>query len=255
MKTLIVLPSYNERENIGRLIDAILALDPQYFVCVVDDSSPDGTHEFLSKEIKIRENWSSRVHLIVRKKKDGRGGAVRDGFKWGFAGPQNFEAFVEMDCDFSHEPQAIATGIHLLEEGADLSLGVRYPHGTIIDWPVSRRVFSWGANQLARTLMERAITDYTNGFRFYTRPMVSLLLQYPQKNKGYIYLSETLALFMREGSKISLFPITFKNRKRGVSNTNFKEIRGALSGIFKISWNYRFGQGPRKSRPKVLLTR
>jgi dolichol-phosphate mannosyltransferase len=242
MKTCIVLPSYNEKDNILLLIEDILKRDPQYFVCVVDDSSPDGTTEILATAFRERTEWGGRTQLIVRSKKDGRGGAIRDGFAWGYNSNQNFEAFVEMDCDFSHEPQAIATGLKLLEEGADVSLGVRYPDGIIIDWPITRRAFSFFANTLARTLMEGKITDYTNGFRFYKRSIVSLLLSQPQAHRGYIYLSETLSLLLKSGCSIALFPTIFKNRNRGVSNTTLKEIKSALTGIIDISWKYRFGK-------------
>jgi dolichol-phosphate mannosyltransferase len=240
MKTLVVLPSYNERDNIVELVDAIVGTYPEASVCVVDDSSPDGTAEHLRSALASRPAWSGRFHLIVRKKKDGRGGAVRDGFAWGIAEDRGFEAFVEMDCDFSHEPQAIATGLSMLGQ-SDVVIGARYPDGTIIGWPASRRVFSFFANTLARLLIDPSVADYTNGFRFYSVRAVRLLMEFQQHHKGYIYLSESLSHLLKGGLSVSAFPIRFKNRERGVSNTSLAEIRSALTGILQIAWQHRLG--------------
>jgi dolichol-phosphate mannosyltransferase len=235
MNTLVVLPSFNERDNICNLIGALLDINRSLRVCVVDDSSPDGTSNLVRQTIDGSEMWRERVHLITRSKKDGRGGAVRDGFAWGLKNDPEIRCFVEMDCDFSHEPSAIARGVALLENGADVALGCRYPDGTIIGWPWSRRVFSFFANSLAKALIDRRIPDYTNGFRFYTRRAVELMASFPQTYKGYIYLSESLSHLLKANMKIECFPTVFKNRVRGVSNTSLKEIVNALSGIFVIA--------------------
>src|SRR5437867_4368379 len=124
MATLVVLPSYNERLNIVELTDAILDVDPAIDVCIVDDSSPDGTAACVREAAESRPRWRERVHLIVRDKKDGRGGAVREGFAWGMT-RQRYGAFVEMDCDFSHEPAAVAQGLALLDQGYDVVIGSR----------------------------------------------------------------------------------------------------------------------------------
>ena len=240
MKTLIVLPSYNERANILELIEAVLGVDPEFEVVVVDDSSPDGTGACVRAAQTERSGWSQRVALIERAKKDGRGGAVRDGLAYGKK-LGRFEAFVEMDCDFSHEPSALSQGLALLEAGNDVVIGARYPAGTIIGWPASRRAFSFLANLLARALIDRDVADYTNGYRFYRARAVEILLEHEQRHKGYIYLSETLALFLKHQLRITAFPIVFRNRERGVSNTSLKEVRAALRGIFEIAWQYRLG--------------
>ncbi len=164
MKTLIVLPSYNEAENIVRLVEALCEGHPDRHVCVVDDSSPDGTARIVEEAIASRPGWRDRVSLVVRTEKSGRGGAVREGFRRN--ADAGYEAFVEMDCDFSHAPEAVDEGLSLLAEGYDVVIGARYPNGTIIGWPLSRRVFSFCANTLARTLIDWSIADYTNGFRF-----------------------------------------------------------------------------------------
>ncbi len=236
---LVVLPSYNEKENIVALMESILNLGQDYSVCVVDDSSPDQTSEIVRSAI-TEKKWEDRTHLIVRSKKDGRGGAVRTGFDWGYASDKNFEIFIEMDCDFSHRPEAIPTGVHLLENGADVALGSRYPNGKIEGWPVKRHVLSFFANSLARTLIDFKICDYTNGFRFYSRRAVEELLKHTQKNRGYIYLSESLSQLLKANMKVASFPIHFRNRERGVSNTSLAEVKSAFVGIFGIAWHHRF---------------
>jgi dolichol-phosphate mannosyltransferase len=242
MKTLIVIPSYNESQNVRAMVETILALDPQYFVCIVDDSSPDQTSEIVRTEIRQQREWQRRVHLIQRQKKDGRGGAVRDGFLWGLETGEGFEAFVEMDCDFSHDPKAIAQGLQLLGGGWDVAIGARYPDGVIAGWPVGRRIFSFFANTLARVLIEWSVPDYTNGFRFYTPKAVRLLSVSQQQYKGYIYLSESLSQLLRAGLHVRHFPIHFVNRQRGVSNTNLQEISASLKAIFVIAWQHHFAK-------------
>ena len=239
MGTLIVLPSYNESLNILPLIQALLSLGPETGVCVVDDSSPDGTGQLVKGAVRDRPGWAQRVHLITRATKDGRGGAVRAGIEWGRS-QRRFDAYVEMDCDFSHEPGAVPTGLRLLAAGNDVVIGARYPDGTIVGWPRSRRIFSFLANGLARLLISWPIPDYTNGFRFYSTRAVDVLLAHAQRHKGYIYLSETLSVLLKAGLKVSTFPIRFQNRERGVSNTNLAEVGSALKGIFSIAWAHRF---------------
>jgi dolichol-phosphate mannosyltransferase len=238
-KSLVVLPSYNEALNIVQVTQAILAANPQATVCVVDDSSPDGTAELVRSAISDTPSWRERVHLIVRAKKDGRGGAVRDGFSWGLSQLEAFDAFVEMDCDFSHEPSAIAEGLALLTAGNEVVIGARYPNGKIIGWPLRRRAFSFAANLLARSLLSWSVADFTNGFRFYSPRAVQALIARPQQHKGYIYLSESLSYLLRDGFRVASFPITFKNRDRGVSNTTPREILHALRGIVLIGISHR----------------
>lgn len=239
MRALVVLPSFNESQNIVHLVGALLDANNEYAICVVDDSSPDGTSECMAKAIEGTSGWQQRVHLITRNKKDGRGGAVRDGFAWGLAQDPPFKAFAEMDCDFSHEPGAVPHGFDLVSQGCDVVIGARYPDGTIIGWPRRRRVFSFLANELARRLIDPSIDDYTNGFRFYSSRAVRVLVEQPQRYKGYIYLSESLAYLLRREMRVASFPIVFQNRERGESNTGLREIGSALRGIFAIAWDYR----------------
>jgi len=238
MRALVVLPSYNERENILPLIQDVLEGDPERCVCVVDDNSPDETYRLVEQTLASRAGWAGRVHLIVRSKKDGRGGAVREGLRWGRQANVPFDAFVEMDCDYSHEPEAIHDGLGLLRSGYDVVIGARYPDGVISGWPMSRRVFSRLANAVARALIDRSVRDYTNGFRFYSPRAVETLLRHRQEHTGYVYLSESLSHLLRAGFRIGAFPIRFRNRERGASNTDLREIGAALAGIVQIAWDH-----------------
>jgi dolichol-phosphate mannosyltransferase len=238
MTTLVVFPSYNERLNIVELTDAILDVDPAIDVCIVDDSSPDGTAAAVREAAAARPRWSERVHLIVRDKKDGRGGAVRAGFDWGMARGR-YEAFVEMDCDFSHDPKVLPQGLALLGQGHDVVIGSRYPNGTVLNTPFSRRLLSRLSNVLARALIDRTIDDYTTGYRFYRPDIVRELLALEQKHRGYIYLSETISHVLRAGHKVGSFPICYRNRERGASNTTPGEVWSSLRGIFSIAVDHR----------------
>ena len=241
MKTLIVLPSYNEKENINDLIKAILSISKFFFVVVVDDNSPDGTYESIQEANKNMPNFNSeRVHLIKRFVKDGRGGAVWDGIRWGLSSPHNFECYVEMDCDFSHNPNEIQNGLDLIAAGYDLALGSRYPDGKIINWPLKRRIFSRFANILCRLLISLKFHDYTNGYRFYNKKAATYLSKSRTMFKGYINLSETIAKLLKHNFSIASFPIIFENRKFGKSNTDLKEMLGSFFAIFQIAARYWF---------------
>lgn len=238
MKTLVVLPSYNESGNITQLMEAILKTSKEISICVVDDNSPDGTSKLVNNFV-TSHNDKHRMHLITREKKDGRGGAVRDGFLWGLEQEPGFSNFIEMDCDFSHDPKYLQEGITLLTQ-ADFVIGARYPAGKIVGWPVTRKVLSACSNFLTRALISWKFHDYTNGYRFYSREAASYLCQQPQRFKGYIYLSESLAHLIKKGFKGATFPIIFVNRKVGASNTTFKEVFNSLLAIFQIAWSFRF---------------
>ncbi|MGE4233932.1 MAG: polyprenol monophosphomannose synthase [Bacteriovoracia bacterium] len=240
-KTLIVIPTYNESENIGLLSQRLVDLYPEVDILVVDDNSPDGTAEV------VRKLNNEKVHLLVRTEgKSGRGGAVRAGFSWGMQ--KGYERFVEMDSDFSHRPEDLKKGLQLLtiqssSQNPILILGSRYTADSkIIGWPKSRRVFSAFSNKLAQTLIGRAASDFTNGFRIYNKKAIEIVLKTPQRHKGYIYLSEVLCELVRNKCEVYEFPITFENRTRGVSNTSLKEIKDSFRGIFMIALDHRLKQ-------------
>jgi dolichol-phosphate mannosyltransferase len=236
----VILPSYNESDNIINLVNTIITQSLEVSVYIVDDNSPDGTSTLVADQISSNVNWCHRVFLITRKKKDGRGGAVNEGLRCAFKSPNNYSVFIEMDCDYSHDPNEISKGLEIINSGADIVVGARYPKGVIVGWPLSRRVFSFFANRMARLLINRKVTDYTNGFRFYNRRSVQTLLGHEPRHKGYIYLSESMSHLLNAQLDIRSFPITFVNRVRGDSNVDLTEIFSALTGIFKISYRHHF---------------
>ena len=240
MKTLVVLPSYNENQNINNLIDTILRQSLDNNVVVIDDNSPDNTIEIINQFID-KKDYKNRVHLIKRKNKLGRGSAVLEGLRWGYNNLHDLELFIEMDCDFSHSPDEIVKGKELIKN-FDFVIGARYPSGKIINWPIKRRVFSFFANQLIRFLIDRKVSDYTNGFRFYSKKTINYLLKNNIRSSGHICLSEIAAILLKANFSTTSFPIIFNNRVRGESSVNFKEILKSLISIMRISWQYRFGK-------------
>ena len=235
----VCLPSFNESENKINLINKIIEINNNITICVVDDNSPDNTHVLVKDNFKNSKN----VYLIKRDKKDGRGGAVWEGFNLLYSINKDIDIFIEMDCDFSHSIEDMIKGIEIFSNSeCDVLLGSRYPNGTIINWPLKRRVFSYFSNLLIRFLINKSIYDYTNGFRFYNQRALKIILENKPLNKGFIYLSETLCFFLIQKIRIKSFPITFKNRIRGKSNTNFLEIYNALKGIIKIHKNFKNGK-------------
>lgn len=233
----ICLPSFNESKNIVNLINNILKINNEIDICVVDDNSPDNTFVLLQNKFRNKEN----IHLIKREKKNGRGSAVWEGFNFLKNSGRKIEMFIEMDCDFSHSVNDLFKGIKILSNNidCDVLLGSRYPDGVIINWPLKRRIFSFSSNLLIRFLISKSIHDYTNGFRFYNNKAIDLILKNKPMNKGFIYLTETLANFLSNDFKIMSFPIIFENRIRGESNTNLKEIYNSLKGLFLISIKFK----------------
>jgi dolichol-phosphate mannosyltransferase len=232
MQALIVIPTYNESENICNL-------NSNFSVLVVDDNSPDNTFGILNSFIEDNtQKFENRLSVVKRNEKNGRGGAVWHGFLIGLK--DNFDVFIEMDADFSHDPKYLQDGIELIKHGADVVIGARYPNGKIIDWPFKRRLFSWLANFLCRSLISFKIYDYTNGYRFYNRGFVANYASRDFLFYGYINLSETISLAIKNKLAIKSFPITFINRKIGASNTNFSELVSSFFAIFILSWKFWF---------------
>lgn len=226
----VVIPAYNEEKNIAELVERI-SLNLQkgghaYAICVVDDSPNDATE-------KIMERFS--VRYIHRKVRDGRGSAVIEGLKALLDYP--CDTFVEMDADFSHNPSELTALIEKKEKGGlDILIASRYlPESRIENWPVSRRLFSRAANMLAKFLLRVPVSDYTNGYRVYSRRAVEMIVKECGKiGKGFIPLSEILVQTYYRGLSVGEMPTVFVNRLRGESSLNAKEITNAFFGIWKI---------------------
>ncbi|MBI5375535.1 MAG: polyprenol monophosphomannose synthase [Candidatus Schekmanbacteria bacterium] len=231
-KTLVVIPTYNERENIAKLTEQLLEISSDISILIVDDDSPDGTGKIADELTSA----STRIKAIHRKGKGGRGSACVEGFKYALA--NDFDYVFEMDADFSHNPQEIPLFFDKIKS-YDMVIGSRYLKGSkIVDWTLARRVFSKIANFYARTILGIPISDYTNGYRIYKKKVISNLDFEKITSKGYIVLSEMAYQVYRKGFRIGEVPTLFVNRKRGQSNLSFQEIYTAFTGVLKVKFRY-----------------
>jgi dolichol-phosphate mannosyltransferase len=231
---LTIIPTFNEATNIADLVRRLLALDPPTDVLVVDDGSPDGTADCVA----AIQRESSRVHLIRRAGKGGRGSAVLEGFRFGLQ--RTYDLFIEMDADFSHRPEEIAT-LLFASRNADMVVASRYLAGSAIhDWGWKRKFFSALANRFARLMLGIPISDYTNGFRCYRRSAVEDLDMDHIDAKGYVVLSEVAMQLHCQGKRMTEVPTIFVNRRRGISNLSLHEVREAFLSVIRIRRRYRF---------------
>lgn len=225
-----VLPTRNEAENIGRLVAALR--ERAYAVIVVDDDSSDATRAI----VRAAAASDPLVRLIERPGKMGRGSAIRDGFADGLATWPEAVAFVEMDADYSHDPDDIARLADAQRQrGADAVVACRYMEGGgVSGWPLRRRVWSAFSNVIIRLLLWLPVPDATNGFRLYTRETARFLVGFGARETGYITLSESIDAIRRAGGLIVGIPSHFKNRTEGASKTGPAEALNALRGVLRI---------------------
>jgi len=228
MERLIIVPTYNERDNIGTLIDQLLALPFGLEVLVVDDDSPDGTGELVAE----RQQADPRIHLIRRAGKLGLGSAYVAGFRYALANGAQY--VFEMDADFSHDPVAIE-GFLTAVENADLVLGSRYLHGvTVVNWPLSRLILSYSANVYTRIITGLPVRDATGGFKCFRRRALEAINLDQVRSDGYAFQIEMSYKCWRKGFKIVEIPITFVDRRAGVSKMNNKIVWEAAWMVWRL---------------------
>jgi dolichol-phosphate mannosyltransferase len=209
----VVLPTYNERENVERIANAILASLPEASLLIVDDSSPDGTGE-LADTIAARE---ARVSVLHRPAKQGLGVAYRDAFRWVLERP-DARAVVQMDADFSHDPADLPRLLAPLMGNADLVLGTRYMRGgSTVGWPWYRRLISRGGTLFARTVLLLPYRDLTGGFKAWRRELLESIRLRETSGSGYGFQVETTWWAHRRGASIVQVPIVFRERTAGAS--------------------------------------
>ena len=234
METLVIVPTYNERENIDGLLDRILALPHGLEVLVVDDNSPDGTAE----RVRERRAGDPRVHLLERPRKMGLGSAYRDGFR--YALERGAEFVFEMDADFSHDPDAIG---QFLEQARDhdLVLGSRYLRGnvTVVNWPLPRLILSYTANVYARWVTGLPVNDCTGGYKCFRRRALESIRLDRVRSDGYAFQIEMTYKCWKRGMRIVEIPILFVDRRAGVSKMSRRIIWEALWMV----WRLRFSGG------------
>jgi len=230
MKAIVIVPTYNEADNIESLIEKILSVDNSLNVLVVDDNSPDGTAEIVKK---ITEK-DVRVHLIQRAGKLGLGTAYIEGFKYALA--NGFEAIFEMDADFSHNPEDIPRFLEALKD-ADLVIGSRYLTGVnVVNWPLRRLVLSYFANLYTRIITGMPVRDATGGYKCFRAEALKQIDLNKVKTNGYGFQIEMNFRFWAKGFRIKEIPIIFIDRRNGVSKMNKKIIFEAVFLVWKLKF-------------------
>jgi dolichol-phosphate mannosyltransferase len=230
-RALVIVPTYNEKDNIPRLIPAILLQDPSLEVLVVDDGSPDGTGAVVD-EIAAA---NPRVHVLHRSGKLGLGTAYVAGFKWAL--DRGYALVFEMDSDFSHSPDRLPGFLEAIEN-ADLVIGSRYQDGrvNVVNWPMSRLLLSYFANIYARVVTGLRIFDTTAGFRCYRRELLASIDFSHVRSNGYAFQIEMTFRAWRKGFRIVEIPIVFVDRLEGSSKMSKKIVREAVWMVWRLRW-------------------
>jgi dolichol-phosphate mannosyltransferase len=230
-RALVVIPTYNERGNIERIIAAVLAQDARLEVLVVDDGSPDGTGEIVDSIA----GSNPKVHAIHRAGKLGLGTAYLAGFKWALE--QNYDFVFEMDADFSHDPVHLPQFLEAIRN-ADLVLGSRYRKGkvTVVNWPMSRLMLSYAANLYARVVTGLPLDDCTGGFKCFRRYVLEAIDLDSVRSNGYAFQIEMSFRAWQNGYRIVEIPIVFVDRTEGESKMSKKIIREAVWMVWRLRW-------------------
>jgi dolichol-phosphate mannosyltransferase len=232
MKTLVVIPTYNEAENLAGLVERILALTPPGDILVVDDGSPDGTGQLADS---LAQTHRGRLTAMHRSGKRGLGSAYIAGFRWGL--DHAYEALCQIDADGSHDPEDLPRLWEAVRLGADLAIGSRrVAGGRIVGWNWWRHLMSWGAMTLSRMLLRLQTCDVTAGFRCYRAATARLLLDRQPAAGGYAFQEESLFLVERSGAQISEIPVTFRDRERGASKLGRADIKEFFRVLWRLLW-------------------
>ncbi len=237
MEKIVIIPTYNERENIVLIVHAVFNLQQGYHVLVIDDGSPDGTAEVV-KQLMIQ--FPNQLFLEERKGKLGLGTAYIHGFKWCLE--RNYQFIFEMDADFSHDPNDLERLYHACKlEGADLAVGSRYiKGGKTENWPLDRQLYSRGGALYTKLLTWMPVQDPTAGFVCYKREVLEAINFDMISFVGYAFQIEMKFAAWKLGFKIKEVPITFRDRKVGVSKMNKGIIKEGVLGVISIQWQSLF---------------
>ena len=230
-RALVIVPTFNERANIGRLIESVLAQDDRIDMLVVDDGSPDGTGAVV-EEIGAS---NSRIHLLSRPKKMGLGTAYVAGFRWALE--RDYAYVLEMDADFSHDPAHLPQFLGAIEN-ADLVLGSRYQEGrvTVVNWPINRLIISYLANMYARAITGLHVWDATGGFKCFRRSVLEAIDLDHVRSNGYAFQIEMTFRAVRKHFKIAEIPIVFVDRTEGTSKMSKHIVREAVWMVWRLRW-------------------
>jgi dolichol-phosphate mannosyltransferase len=239
-RKIVIIPTYNEKENIEAIARKVFSLPGDFQVLVIDDGSPDGTAGIVKG---LQADFPERLHLLERSGKQGLGTAYLTGFRWSL--DHGYDYVFEMDADFSHNPDdLLRLYAACAEQGADLAVGSRYCHGvSVVDWPMSRIIMSYYASAYVRTILNMKVYDTTAGFVCYTRRVLETIDLDAVQMKGYGFQIEMKYSAYRLGFRIQEVPIIFTNRQLGTSKMSSGIFGEAFWGVIKL----RF----RKIKPRV----
>ena len=229
--SVVIIPTYNEKENIEKMVRKVFSLSEPFHILVVDDGSPDGTAAIVKT---LMAEFPERLHILERQSKDGLGRAYKAGFNWALG--QGYDYIFEMDADFSHNPDDL---LRLLaackEEGADVAIGSRYCSGIMVkDWPLGRILISYGASFYVRSILWMKVYDSTAGFVCYRSKVLKTIDLDKVRMKGYGFQIEMKYNAWRLGFKIQEVPITFTDRKEGVSKMSGSIFGEAFRGVIAL---------------------
>ena len=230
-RTLVIVPTYNEKDNIARLIPAVLSQNASIDILVVDDGSPDGTGAIVDSVAASEP----RVHCLHRAGKMGLGTAYLAGFKWALE--RDYQLVFEMDADFSHAPEMIPLFLKAIE-GADLVIGSRYQNGhvNVVNWPMSRLFLSYSANIYARRVSGLQIFDATGGFKCFRRKVLEAIDLTGVKSNGYAFQIEMTFRVWKKKFRIVEIPIVFVDRTEGSSKMSKQIVREAVLMVWRLRW-------------------
>jgi dolichol-phosphate mannosyltransferase len=231
-RPLVIIPTYNERDNIAPITRAVLDVAPTADILVVDDNSPDGTGR-IADELAAQ---APRIHVLHRAGKEGLGRAYLAGFDWALA--REFDPIFEMDADFSHDPKYLPKFLEEIQNGADVVLGSRYVRGGgTVNWGLSRQAISKGGSLYARTILGVGIRDLTGGFKCFRRSALAALDLGTVRSTGYAFQIELTYRAVRRGLRVVEIPIIFEDRRVGQSKMSRRIFVEAATMV----WRLRFG--------------
>ena len=235
--SLVIIPTYNECENIEKIIRAVFALEHDFHILVVEDNSPDGTAAIVKR---MQEEFPERLYMIERTGKLGLGTAYIAGFKWALE--QDYDYIFEMDADFSHNPLDLPRLYNACsKEGADVAIGSRYVSGVnVVDWPMSRILMSYGASKYVRLITGIPVHDTTAGFVCYRKEVLQMIELDKIRFKGYAFQIEMKFTAWQLGFLIKEVPVIFVNRKEGTSKMNSSIFGEAMFGVIRLKWDSLF---------------
>ncbi len=246
-KTLVIVPTYNERENLPALVKRVFSLPVKVELLIVDDNSPDGTGQLADELAKNNPG----LHVLHRAEKNGLGRAYISGFKWALE--RDYEFIMEMDGDFSHSPEEIPNFIAAAQDqNADCVIGTRYSNGIrVINWPLKRLILSMGAGLYVRWITGMPVSDPTGGFKLFRRRALQSLDLDAVRSNGYSFQIELSHKLWRQGLKIGETPIVFTDRFLGSSKMSRKIVREALVMVWRLWFQNGLRRSPRPPQRQI----